>query len=141
METSRRGSLSLEVLFFGYGERCSLAERRPSDASAHLQLAWALLNEAEPRPARVQEAALQARWALALDPTSAAALVSLGRVSLLEGRRDEGFARWSEADALDTAVTEGLLARLAQRYPQEVESFRLRAAGGEGGGDDGGDDG
>lgn len=111
----------------------SLAQRRPSDASAHLQLAWALLDADEPGPRHLREAGLQGRWALVLDPDSAAALVGLGRVSLFEGRSEEAFARWDEAAALDAALTERLLARLAQRDPEAVASFRGRASGGEGG--------
>jgi len=128
----REGDLESELVAWR-----SLAERRPSEASAHLQLAWALLNEAEHRPRRVREAALQARWALALDAGFVAALVCLGRVSLLEGRSEEGFARWDEAAALDPDVTERLLARLAQRHPEAVESFRRRASGGDAEGEGG----
>lgn len=100
----------------------TLARRRPADASSHARLAWGLLAEPRPPPGRLREAALHGNWSLALGPASPLALVSLGRVDLLEGRREQGLARWREAAALDPAATERLLAALRERDAQAVDA-------------------
>jgi len=117
----RRGDRDSELVAWR-----SLAERQPAEVNAHLQLAWALLDTASPGGAELGEAAAHARWALSLEPGSVPARVSLGRVALLEGDRDGGFARWREAARLDPELTEQLLSRLSDLDPEATESFRTQ---------------
>jgi hypothetical protein len=104
----------------------SLAQRRPDDPVAHLQLAWLLLSTSSPVDAAREEAELHARWALGLEPVSVPARVSLGRVALLEGDVEVGVALWQEATALDPELTQRLLRSLAPLAPEAVEAFHLR---------------
>jgi len=108
--------------------RRKLAERRPSDASAHNGLAWALLAAPEAGELERREAAHHAESALSLDPGSARAHWILGRVALLEGSREEAFEHWEEARRLDGALAKELLEELRQSDPALVEAFLTRSA-------------